>query len=186
MQAVMLWGQAKAARFHVVGQYDARTAIAAENGGYAQGQVTDGLTLDFDWSIRDQTIIGEPKIANEASKVGTLSSTADYCKPPIPKGDYEHFTASKVRSSDGQRIEVDGIRRFPAVEVAGCEADQSYDLVAGKDQSVTEYVAVPNPMMLAVPGASAGGGNIAVSTDRKSFTVKSNGWTWTYTPTPLP
>jgi hypothetical protein len=33
-----------------------------------------------------------------------------------------------------------------------------------------------------VPGASAGG-NISVSPDRKSFVVKTNGWTWTYTPT---
>jgi hypothetical protein len=186
MQAVMLWSKAKVARFHVVGVYDKRTVIARRAGNYAQGDVTDGLTLDFDWNIHDNMVVGDVKLQNDTASLGQLASVEANCKPPRPKGAYEHFTASKVRSSDGARIEVDGTRHYPEVEVAGCEADQSYKLVAAADESLTEFVAVPSPMMLAVPGASAGGGNAAVAADRKSFTVKSNGWTWTYTPTPLP
>ena len=185
MQAVMRWSNAKVAHFHIVGAYDKRTVIAYNSGNYAQGDVTDGLTLDFDWSVRDNAIVGEVKFQDAGSKLGALASVEAGCKPPIPKGDYEHLTTSKVRSSDGMRVEVQGTRHYPNVDVAGCEADKSYHSVVAKDEPVTEYVAVPNPMMLAVPGASAGGGNVAMSTDRKSFIVKSNGWTWTYTPEPV-
>lgn len=185
MQTVMRWSNAKVARFHVVGAYEKRTVIAYNSGNYAQGDVTDALTLDFDWSIRDNAIIGEAKFQDSASKLGALASVEAVCKPPKPKGDYEHFTVTKVRSTDRTSIEVDGMRHYPAADVAGCEADQSYHPVAAKDQPVTEVVAVPNPMLLAVPGANAGGGNMAVSADRKSFTFKANGWTWTYTPTPV-
>lgn len=185
MQAVMRWGNAKVASFHVVGVYQKRTVIAHQAGSYAQGDVTDALTLDFDWDIRNNAIVGTPRFRDTASKLGALASVEAQCKPPIPKGAYEHFTASKLRSTGDQRIEVIGMRRYPNVDVAGCEADQSYHAVAAKDVPVTELVAVPNPMMLAVPGASAGGDNIQVSKDGASFIVKANGWTWTYTPTPL-
>ena len=181
MQAVMRWSNAKVARFHVVGAYAKRTVIAYQAGSYAQGDVTDGLTLDFDWNLRENSIVGEVKMQNAASKVGALASVEAACKPPLPKGDYEHLTATAARAGAGMLLDVDGMRHYPNVDVAGCEADTSYHRVAAKDETVMEHIPVPNPMMLAV----AGGGNVTVAADKQSFTVQANGWTWTYTPTPL-
>src|SRR5262245_53524237 len=81
MQGVMLWSKAKVARFHVVGVYDKRTVIARGAGNYAQGDVTDGLTLDFDWNIHDNMVVGDVKLANDAAKLGQLASVEAQCKP---------------------------------------------------------------------------------------------------------
>lgn len=182
MQAVQLWSKTKVANYHIVGVYNARTVIAYKD-AYGQGDVTDGITLDFNWDINAGKIVGDVKITNETSKTGKLAGLRDYCKPPIPKGQYEHFTGNEVRATAPQRIDVVGTRHYGDIEVAGCEADQSYHHVAAKDEPVTEYVPVPNPMMLAVPAGQSG--NVTVAADHKSFVVKAGGWTFTMTPRPV-
>lgn len=182
MQAVQLWSKTKIANYHIVGIYSARTVIAY-NDPYGRGDVTDGLTIDFNWDIQGNKIVGEATFKNETSKTGKLSSVADYCKPPIPRSPYEHLTATKVNSSMGARIEVTGTRHYGDIEVAGCEADQSFHHVAAKDEPVTEYIPVPNPMMLAVPAGQSG--NVTVAADHKSFVIKAGGWTFTCTPKPV-
>lgn len=186
MAAVQMWSKAKVARFKVIGAYDKRTEIAFNGGLYALGDVTDGLTLEFSWDLRKNAFVGAPTFQDGSSKAANfVSGGGKGCKPPKPSGGYEHFSTRKL-TAEISRIKIEGTRHYPDVQVAGCEADVSYKPHPAKDVPVDEYLAVPNPMMLALPGASAGGGNVTVLPGGKGFVVKANGWTWTYTATPVP
>jgi hypothetical protein len=58
-------------------------------GGYAVVEVTDRVTLEFDWDVRANAVIGQPRFTNAASQVTSAASVQGTCPPPTIKGTYE-------------------------------------------------------------------------------------------------
>lgn len=181
MAAIQRWSRATVAHYHVEGVFQSWTDVAAGNGN--QGQVNDKLTLDFDWDLQENKVVGTPAFVNAKASVGVLRGSLASCPAPVLKGEYEHFTATGTVAGAGEpRLAVNGTRTFPAATVAEqCPSSLTLSPVAGKTETVVEYLPVPNPMLLAVRGANQS--NISVAPDGRSFIAKLGGWTWTYTPT---
>jgi hypothetical protein len=142
--------------------------------------VTDRVTLEFDWDVRANAVIGQPRFVNSASQVAGASSVQGTCPPPTVEGTYEHLDVTAV-APHAAGLALTGARSYPAAGIsseapATCEQKQ----VAAEEERVTELVTVASPMMLVMP--SGANPNLSVAADRKSFTLEVKGWSWTYTP----
>ena len=182
MAAIQKWQAAKVVHYQVTGNYHASTPLAPKAAGYGEVEVTDQVTLEFDWDIRGNATVGvPPRFTNGPSKVIKASSAKTNCPPPTVNGTYEHMEVSAVVPHPSG-LELKGMRSYPAAGIssewpATCK-QQSFP---AKQENVTEILAVVSPMMLVMP--SGANPNLSVANDRKSFTVKVQGWNWTFTPT---
>lgn len=180
MQAMARWSNAKVVRYHISGVYQARTVIAHKEAG-GQGDVTDKVTVDLDWNLRENKIVGRPTFQNAKSEVKNLRNVETSCPPPTPKGEYEHISVTAVQSSEGQRVELKGATSFPLMDVtANCQGSWVKRTVAATQEPSNVFLPIPAPMMLVLPAGSSG--NVRVSPDKKSFVLNAGDWTWTYTP----
>jgi hypothetical protein len=178
MAEVMKWSNAKVVRYHVEGVYEAWTPIADEA---SQSNVTDGLVMDVIWEMRARKAQGMPQIQNKASTSKGLRNIHPPCPAPVMKGQYEHFEAKEVGFDGQDRMALKGIRSFPPIDAGlDCPASNALKASPAKQTEVTEYIALPNPMMLSV--GSFNTPNMTVTPDKKSFILKTGNWTWTYTP----
>jgi hypothetical protein len=181
MAAMAKWQNAKVVHYRIVMTFDGAEPIPGAQ-GYGDVKVKDGLTVDLDWDVRSDAVVGTPTYTNTASTVsGTTPGAATTCAPPTLSGPYEHFEASSI-GPHPSGIELKGVRRVPAAMVptqwpSSCTPQS----VPAKQEAVSEVVAVMSPMMLVMP--SGANPNMSVAADRKSFTIKNKGWSWTYTPT---
>lgn len=183
MAAVQRWASVKTVRYHVAGSSQGWTAVAGAQS--AEGDVRDSATLDCDWNVRQRAITGEPKFQNANSEVKALRDKGECTKPAL-NGDYEHLEITGIKADEMGRIVLTGIRSFPAASVATeCPASKALLPVAGKQQGVTEYLAVPDPRIMATAGMSQGTPNVTFTPDKKSYILKVGGWRWTVTLTPL-
>jgi len=174
MAAVQKWSAARTARYHVEGVFQAWTQLS-QKWSVAQGDATDTLTVDFDWSIRERKLVGDVKFDEGNSSVKGVRSATKDCPAPELAGTYEHIAVKSVVQDAPGRLAAKGIRAYAAVKAPlECPASQ---------EEVTEYIPVPDPMMLAV--GATGDPNVTISPDHRSFIVRSGGWTWTLTPTSL-
>ena len=178
MDAMTRWGNAKQVRFHIVGAYQAPTPIAfGETTG--QADVTDGVVVDLDWDLKANAILGTARFQNTKSVAKNPRNPDPNCPAPTPQGEYEHMDATGVRSSAGV-VELVGTTSFPLIDVTDCQGSRVKKTVAAKQAPALAYIPIPAPTMLAMPTGATG--KFSVSADRKSFTVKVDGWNWTYTP----
>ena len=167
--------------YHVAGVYDGWTAVSPKWTG-GQVQATDSMKLDFDWDIRKRSLIGAVAFSNGGSSAKATRSTAKECPAPSMPSGYEHFEAASAKQDFDARIEIKGKRKYGAVMAPlECPASLKLTSVPASTADATEYIAVPEPMMLAV--GQTGNPNVEIGKDRKTLVVKANGWTWTYTPT---
>jgi hypothetical protein len=142
----------------------------------------DQYTVDLDWDVRGNALVGAPKYTNSpTTDVAATPGHADTCAPPTLAGPYEQFDATSI-APHPSGVELKGVRRMPSARVPNqYPSTCSPQTVPGKDEDVSEVVAVMSPMMLVMPaGANP---NLSVAADRKSFTIKNKGWSYTYTPT---
>lgn len=184
MAAAARWGNAKVVRYHIEGVFQGWTAISHQRDD-AQGDVADRVTIDVDWNLNLYQPVGPPKFANYKSSTKGVRSLDKDCPPPVPRGEYEHFDATSVIPDTGQDgLKLTGTRTFPAMnEALQCPASKALSPSPSKQQSASEYLALPAPMMLALRGSPMP--NMTVSADGKSFLLKLKNWTWTYTPSLL-
>lgn len=182
MAAVQRWSNAKVVRYHVEGVHQGWESIAPGQNASNQGDVADRLTIDFEWDLRQNKLVGTPTFVNTKATVGALRNSAKECPAPKLRGEYEHLTVTGVTAASGQpRVELNGTRVYPDVDVADqWPASRALHPFPGKTDTALEYLPVPNPMLLAVRGANQP--NLAVGPDGKTFIAKVNNWTWTYTP----
>lgn len=184
MAAVQRWSNVKTVRYHVAGSFQGWTPVSSQQS--AEGNVTDAATLDFDWNVRQRMMIGEPKFQNAKSAVTALRDRGE-CTTPVLKGEYEHLEITDVKADDMGRVVLTGTRVYPAALAASeCPASKALIPAAPKQQTVTEYLAVPDPRIMATAGMGPGTPNVTFTPDKKSFILKIGGWSWTVTPTPLP
>ena len=180
MAAVTKWQAARVVHYRIVMSFDGTAPIPGAS-GYGEIAAKDTVTVDLDWDVRGNAVVGTPTFTNAATTVvGTTPGLAK-CPAPTLSGAYEHFDASSI-AAHPSGVEVKGVRRVPAAQVpsqwpSGC-APQT---VPARQETVSEVVAVMSPMMLVMP--SGANPNMVVAADRKSFRISNKGWTWTYTPT---
>jgi hypothetical protein len=180
MEAMMHWSSAEVVRYHIVGVYQAQTNVIGDSnwGGYAD--VTDRVVIDLKWKLMESKLAGEPVIQNEKSAVTNLRNPEPKCRPPVLKGEYEHWELLGVKDGLSGVLELQVQTTYPAAEVA--------QFCTGKNKSVPgsvkkhpEELIMLSPVMLgmSVPESD----NLRISKDKKSLIHKQNGWTWTFTPT---
>ncbi len=182
MEAMMKWGNATVVHYQVVGDYQAGTVIAYQEPG-GQADVTDKVTLNFDWNLQENKLIGTPKVLNDTTSISNLRNVESTCPPPSPpKGAYEHITVNEVIGSGVELLDIKGFTDYPEIEVtASCQGSWYKRTVMPEKAPVVLQVPVPSPMILILP-ASSSTENIRVLPGGTSFQVKLKGWTWTYTP----
>lgn len=181
MAEVMKWSNAKIVRYHVEGTYEALTQVVAQDVS-SKANITDALVVDLVWEMRGRKAQGMPQIQNKASVMkGETRNDHPPCPAPVLKGPYEHFEATGVEFDGGDRLTVKGTRSYPAADAGlECPASNARRPAAAKQEAVTEYIAMPNPMMLSV--GSFNTPKMKVAPDKKSFILKAGNWTWIYTP----
>jgi hypothetical protein len=178
---VQKWSKATSVHYHVDGVYDGWTAMSPKWTA-GQGNATDSLKLDFDWSVRERKLIGDVKFTNGGSAVKGTRSTAKECPAPTLAGSYEHFDAKTAAQDFDARVALKGTRTYaPVMAPLECPASLKLMKADGSTVETVLYVSVPDAMMLAV--GQTGNPNVVVSKDHKQFIVRGDGWTWTYTPT---
>jgi hypothetical protein len=181
MDTMMKWSTADLVRYHIVGQYQARTYIAGDGSG--QADVTDGVVIDLTWKLSEARVVGSPTFQNSRTVVANLGDREPKCLPPVLKGEYEHYELLGIKEGLGGALELQVRTTYPVVEVAQfCTASRK--AVPAKTDTRSEDFAVISPATLAMPLPDSG--DLRISKDKKSLIVMKKGWTWTLTPTIVP
>lgn len=182
MAAIQKWGAAKVVHYQIVGAYHAQTPLApGKMAPHALIEVTDRVTVEFDWDVRASALVGEARVTNAPSQVLSANSgMAKECPPPSVKGPYEHIDVTAVVPGPAG-LALKGTRSYPAAGISSeAPASCAQQQVAASKAEVSEVLAVTSPMLALMPnGANP---NLAVAPDKKSYTLKVQGWNWTYTP----
>ena len=177
MDEMMKWATADVVRYHIVGEYQAKTYIASDGSG--QADITDRVVIDLTWKLSEAKLVGQPTFQNSKSTATNLRDREPSCSPPVLKGDYEHYDLLGVKDGLGGSIQLQVRTTYPAVDVAqACTASRK--TVPPKVVTHPEEFGVPSPVMfgMTLPPSEM----LAISPDKKSFIVKKSGWTWTFTP----
>jgi hypothetical protein len=182
MAAIQKWGAAKVVHYQVVGAYHAQTPLApGRMSAYAAIEVTDRVTVEFDWDVKANAVVGDARFTNGPSKVLSANSgLAKECPPPSVKGTYEHIDVTSVAAGPSL-LTLKGTRSYPAAGISSqSPATCAQQSVAAATVEASEALVVSSPMLALMPnGANP---NMTVAPDKKSYTLKVQGWNWTYTP----
>lgn len=181
MDALTRWSQAKVVHYHGEGVYQAQTVIAYHDTS-GQATVTDHVTIDFDWDINKEHLVGAVKIGNAKSTLKDLRNVETSCPPPKPAGEFEYIDATSGEQTARGRLDLKGTTTYPTIEVtAYCRGSWQKKTVQANKEAITVYAPVLNPMVLAIPMGNEE--KLVVAPDKKSFSITTEAWTWTYTPT---
>src|SRR5262249_41812287 len=88
LQAMNKWAGAKLVHFHIEGLHQGDTGVI-ERGTYGNADVTDHLTMDFDYWLMENKVEGPVKFQNAKSVTKTGPHSEAGCA--ILKGEYEHL-----------------------------------------------------------------------------------------------
>ena len=177
MDAMMKWATADVVRYHIVGEYQARTYIASDGSG--QADITDRVVIDLTWKLSEAKLVGSPTFQNARTVVANLSDREPKCLPPVLEGEYEHYELLGIKEGLSGMLELQVRTTYPVVEVAQfCTAGRK--AVPAKTDTRPENFVVISPVMFGMPLPDSD--NLRISKDKKSLITKKNGWTWTFTP----
>jgi hypothetical protein len=181
MAVLEKWTNAKVIKYHAVGVHKGRESVVF--GDYeGKADVHDTVTVEFTWDNRKGQIVGPVKIVDGNSTLTNIRSDDTNCGPPQLKGAYEEFQTISHSLISPEQIQITGSRLYPAAMVSNYPGGCSMRAIAGGKVEALLWVNGMSPEALGLPIMK--GGPIAVSADRKSFSVQAAGnWLWTYTPT---
>jgi hypothetical protein len=183
MEAMMRWSSADVVRYHIVGEYQAKTNVIGGGNAIGYADVTDRVVIDLRWKLSESGLVGTPVILNEKSTVKNLRDYEPKCLPPKLKGDYEHFELLSVKNGLGGALEMQVKTTYPAAEVVQfCTG--KFKPIPAKVKTEPQELVVLSPVMFAMPLPDSD--DLRISKDKKSIISKKDGWTWTFTPTLKP
>ncbi|MCX6554850.1 MAG: hypothetical protein NTZ12_07540 [Candidatus Aminicenantes bacterium] len=183
MEAMMRWSSADIVRYHIVGVYQAQTNVIGGSNAIGYADVTDRVVIDLKWKLSESKLAGTPTFLNEKSAVKNLRDYEPKCRPPVLKGEYEHWELLGIKDGLGGALELQVQTTYPAAEVAQFCTGKNKS-VPGSVKKQPEELVVPSPVMFGMPLPDSD--NLRISKDKKSLIHKEGGWTWTFTPTPEP
>src|ERR1041385_2556371 len=85
MDAMMKWATADVVRYHIVGEYQARTYIASDGSG--QADITDRVVIDLAWKLSEAKLVGQPTFQKTKTVVANPGDREPKCLPPVLKGE---------------------------------------------------------------------------------------------------
>lgn len=178
MAAMQKWSNAKVIRYQITGVHEGRVPLADST----KADVSDKVTLIFDWDAKARKPLTPVQIRNEKSAVKNVKADGTKCATPVVRGEYEHMEATQVTVQAGGTIEVKGTRTIPAVADPQWPASCTPKDTEARSESVVEFLAVAEPQILALP-LSASQKNLVIAPDRKSYTIRTaTNWSWTVMP----
>jgi hypothetical protein len=183
MEAMMRWSSADVVRYHIVGVYQAQTNVIGGSNAIGYADVTDRVVIDLKWKLSESKLAGTPTFLNAKSAVKNLRDYEPKCRPPVLKGEYEHWELLGIKDGLGGALELQVQTTYPAAEVAQFCTGKNKS-VPGSVKKQPEELVVPSPVMFGMPLPDSD--NLRISKDKKSLIHKEGGWTWTFTPTPEP
>jgi len=178
------WSKVEIVHFEVVGEIADKHVQIPPVDADLYADVTDRVTLSFDWNRKKNIFVGTPKFQNYPGKVSNLFGMEKKCPTGKLNGPYEHFDIVAIKqSAPGEAPELVGKRIHPETMVAESCGSHLRTYKGGvTPESV--YIGPPDPQMLALRGMLPPDSPIKVSADGKSIvmTALNNNWVWTYTP----
>jgi hypothetical protein len=181
MAAAQKWGAAKVVRYRVEGVHSGRVPVVW--GDYeGKADVTDHLTLEFTWDVKKSQVVSPVTVTDGKTELKNIRSDGTNCPPPQLKAPYEHFQSVSSSMLAPDHIQIKGTRTYPPAAVSNYPGSCSMRSISGHTEDVFLWLRGVAPEALAMPIVR--GGPLAVSADRKSFTVPgAEHWAWTFTPT---
>lgn len=177
------WSNATIIHFEVVGEVADPHVQIPPTDADLYADVTDRVTLSFDWDKSKNDFVGKPTFQNFPGQVSNLMGMDKGCPTGSVNGPYEHFDIVEVRRMDGGGIELVGKRVHPETSVAeSCGTGRR--VYPGAETPKTEYIAPPDPTMLAFAQMLPADGPIKVTPDGSMvMRALNNNWIWTFKPT---
>ncbi len=172
------WLKPKTIFYHVEGAFSGKALVSDPNGG-AWADVTDRVSLDLEWDLRNGKLVHVLKIENFPTKTVNVRQGEPKCAPPVPLGAYEHWTVLGVADGPAGQPEMRVETTIPDVNTPQfCTGKPK--LWKGKKSVRPEELGVVSPVMLTMSLGNSK--DVRISDDRKSIITTKNGWTWTFTP----
>jgi len=179
------WSKVEIVHFEVVGEIADKHVQIPPVDADLYADVTDRVTLSFDWNRKKNVFVGTPKFQNHAGTATNLVGMGKECPTGKINGPYEHFDIVSIKqSAPGQAVELVGKRVHPETMVAE-SCGSHLRTYKGGDTPESVYIAPPDPQMFAMAKMLPPDSPIKVSPDGRSIvmTALNNNWVWTYTPT---
>lgn len=179
------WSKVEIVHFEVVGEIADKHVQIPPVDADLYADVTDRVTLSFDWNRKKNIFVGTPKFENHPGTASNLFGMEKGCPTGKLNGPYEHFDIVEIKQSEpGQAPELVGKRIHPETMVAE-SCGSKLRLYKGGVTPESVFIGPPDPQMLAMAGMLPPNSPIKVSADGKSIlmTAQNNNWVWTYTPT---
>ena len=179
------WSKVEIVHFEVVGEIADKHVQIPPVDADLYADVSDRVTLSFDWNRKKNIFVGTPKFQNQPGKVTNLVGMERKCPTGKLNGPYEHFDIVEIKqSAPGEAPELVGKRVHPDTMVAE-SCGSNLRLYKGAVSPASVYIGPPDPVMLAMAKMLPADSPIKVSADGKSIvmTALNNNWVWTYTPT---
>jgi hypothetical protein len=185
MAAEAKWSKVEIVHFEVVGEIADKHAQIPPVDADLYADVSDRVTLSFDWNRKKNTFVGTPKFQNYPGQVTNLAGLERNCPTGKLNGPYEHFDIAEIKqAAPGDAVELVGKRIHPDTMVAE-SCGSNLRPYKGAVSAVSTYIAPPDPQMLAMAKMLPADSPIKGTPDGQSLVMKAlnNNWVWTYTPT---
>jgi hypothetical protein len=179
------WANVEIVHFEAVGEVTEKHVQIPPVDADLYADVTDRVTLSFDWNRMKKIFVGVPKFQNYPGSVTNLFGMERKCPTGKLNGPYEHFDVVEIKpGTPDLPPQLIGKRIHPDTMVAE-SCGPNLRLYKGAVTARTEYFTPPDPQMLAMAGMLPASSPIRVTPDGKTITMRAqnNGWVWTYTPT---
>jgi hypothetical protein len=179
------WSKVEIVHFEVVGEIADKHVQIPPVDADLYADVSDRVTLSFDWNRKKNVFVGAPKFQNQPGKATNLVGMEKKCPTGKLNGPYEHFDIVEIKqSAPGEAVALVGKRVHPDTMVAESCGSGLRPYKGGLTPE-TVYIGPPDPQMFAMAKMLPPDSPIKVSADGKSIimTALNNNWIWTYTPT---
>ncbi len=177
MQAMAKWASADVVHYHLVGVYQGTTTVASD--GFGLADIADRVVIDLTFKLSSLKLVGPATFENTKTTVTHVRDRESACLPPVMKGELEFYDLLSVEDGVGGTVRFRVRTSRPPVDIAQFCTASRRPVPAKVDERIEEF-GIPSPVMLAMPLPASGG--LTIAPDKKSYTVKKDGWTWTVTP----
>jgi len=178
------WEKATIIHYEAIGEVSARHVQIPPVDADLYADVTDKVSLSFDWDKKQQALVGALVFQNYPGTATNLFGMEKDCPTGNLAGAYEHFDIISVKVDDQGAIELTGKRVHPDTMVAE-SCGTKLRAYKGSDEPRTEYTSVMDPGILVYGSMLPADGPFSISPDGQSVIMKTVGeedWTWTFTP----
>ena len=113
------WSKVEIVHFEAVGEISDKHAQIPPVDADLYADVSDRVTLSFDWNRKKNMFVGTPKFQNHPGQVTNLAGLERNCPTGKLNGPYEHFDVAEIKqAAPADPVELIGKRIHPDTMVA--------------------------------------------------------------------